>query len=717
MPDKVFLTAPIAKTVETPDGGREVWGFATLERVDKTGEIADFEGTVKAFEKWSSETEKRTQGKSKGNVRLMHGSTPAGKAIHWEPTETTVEDDNGNPQTVKAIWTGAYVPPTKPDIIKDIDEGILSAFSIGGSYAKRWWDDTSKAFRYIPELSEYSLVDNPAVPGADITQVIAKADGPWNKSERNIGGENVNGEVEKKAPVGSYEELQSLLNAALTRRFGRDGWYDGYLVATWPDKIIVYFYNEGKYFEIPYEMDADGDVTFGAQTEVEQEFVPSSAQKMVKATEDERKKLHDEAEARAKKYGISFKESKGHLTPPKGKPTDPEEYGDPTNYAYPIDSDNIHAAVSYFNQDGQREDGGYSEEEWSIIGKRIAHAAGDGYSFKDGKIETPSNGGKETQKDVTAEDLVKALIADAMKAAKGEKVGGRKWEEYDKDTLTKAASLLEKAIEQVDEIAKREQTEANAGDKGDQSDADVLKAAKEVLQHIVAEVKKVAAGEGQEATTADDDTTPGADDKTKDDNGKTEKGATQQDLNKAGAAISKSRGAHLMHAKNHIEAAMNGNDYTAADHDAWEQQMKSQESNNVEQETDAEKSLVGVLWKFIEANAQQQAPSVNLEGLAKADDLGKAIEVITGVAKSLETVLSRMDDLEKRLQAIEEQPVQGGPISNPDTVVQRFMKQTPDTAAIERGVLEKMRDDPSVPLSVRQEISKNLAFQSHPLAK
>lgn len=201
---KVYLSAPIAKTVETQDGGREVWGFATLERVDKTGEIADFDGTVKAFEKWSSEIEKRTQGKSKGNVRVMHGATVAGKAIHWEPQEVTIEGDDGQPQTVKAIWTGAYVPPTKPDIIKDIDEGILSAFSIGGSYAKRWYDETAKAFRYIPELSEYSLVDNPAVPGADIAQVINKADVPWqHESRKLIGGESVSEELEK-----TTEELE-----------------------------------------------------------------------------------------------------------------------------------------------------------------------------------------------------------------------------------------------------------------------------------------------------------------------------------------------------------------------------------------------------------------------------------------------------------------------------------------------------------------------------
>jgi len=107
-------------------------------------------------------------------------------------------------------------------------------------------------------------------------------------------------------------------------------------------------------------------------------------------TSEEREKLRKEAEARAKKYGISFKEGKGHLTPPKDYPDNPEQYGDPVNYAYPIDKDHIRAAVAYFNHEGQREAGGYTPEEWAIIGKRIAAAVsrllGGKYEYKNGKV-------------------------------------------------------------------------------------------------------------------------------------------------------------------------------------------------------------------------------------------------------------------------------------------------------------------------------------------
>lgn len=205
------MFAPFAKVNETTEGGRELWGWATLETVDKSGEIADFDGTVKAFQEWSDETAKRTNNKSLGNVRLMHQPIAVGKTISWQPSETTVEDDKGNAQTVKGIWVGAYIPPTKPDVIRDIDEGILSAFSIGGSYAKKWWDDSKKAFRFVPKLSEYSLVDNPCVEGADIKQVIQKADVPSVQYDKEL----VEDDLQKEA-TNTEKGSESSVSKSLT---------------------------------------------------------------------------------------------------------------------------------------------------------------------------------------------------------------------------------------------------------------------------------------------------------------------------------------------------------------------------------------------------------------------------------------------------------------------------------------------------------------------
>lgn len=91
------------------------------------------------------------------------------------------------------------------------------------------------------------------------------------------------------------------------------------------------------------------------------------------------------AKERASRYGISFKVGKGHLTPPAGFPADPAQYGDPVNFKYPLTPEGrVAAAVSYFNQDGQREAGGYTSGEWATIGQRIARKAGKVY--RDGKV-------------------------------------------------------------------------------------------------------------------------------------------------------------------------------------------------------------------------------------------------------------------------------------------------------------------------------------------
>lgn len=113
---------------------------------------------------------------------------------------------------------------------------------------------------------------------------------------------------------------------------------------------------------------------------------------------EDREKLHKTQKQRSQKYGISIVDG-GHLTPPKGKPTNPDDYADPVNYKYPIDQSHIKAAVEFFNHDGMRKKGGYSEHDWEIIGKRIAKAAshfeGGDYSYSDGKIQTPNNHGSQ----------------------------------------------------------------------------------------------------------------------------------------------------------------------------------------------------------------------------------------------------------------------------------------------------------------------------------
>lgn len=84
-----------------------------------------------------------------------------------------------------------------------------------------------------------------------------------------------------------------------------------------------------------------------------------------------------------------------HKSPPKGDPQSKSDYADPDHYKYPIDDKkHVHAALGYFNHDGEREKGGYSKEQWAKIGHRIAEAAnkiiGPGHKYENGKIETKS---------------------------------------------------------------------------------------------------------------------------------------------------------------------------------------------------------------------------------------------------------------------------------------------------------------------------------------
>lgn len=87
-----------------------------------------------------------------------------------------------------------------------------------------------------------------------------------------------------------------------------------------------------------------------------------------KATRQEQQEARDK---RADKYGIGAKEG-GALTPPKGYPQAESEYGDPVNFRYPADTERARPALAYFNQEDQRVDGGYTTEEWGIVGKRLA---------------------------------------------------------------------------------------------------------------------------------------------------------------------------------------------------------------------------------------------------------------------------------------------------------------------------------------------------------
>ena len=142
---------------------RLVYGVATAEQPDRAGEICDYATTKPYYEEWSSSFSKSTGGKSKGNIRAMHGDIAVGKVaeIHFNDEAKQIEvcakivDDNE--------W-------------QKVLEGVYTGFSQGGAYVKRWThpeDSTKKVYTARP--SEISLVDLPCLPTATFS--VIKADG------------------------------------------------------------------------------------------------------------------------------------------------------------------------------------------------------------------------------------------------------------------------------------------------------------------------------------------------------------------------------------------------------------------------------------------------------------------------------------------------------------------------------------------------------------
>ena len=146
---------------------RIVVGFATLDNIDKSGDIVTSEASMNAFSRF------------RGNIRYMHERMPVGKLIDYQPAvfydEETQSQHNGVQVTVKiseaedAVWTKCQ-------------DGTLSGFSIGGNVVKTSYVYDEKLAKNIQviedyELTELSLVDNPANQFANITAIRKSADG------------------------------------------------------------------------------------------------------------------------------------------------------------------------------------------------------------------------------------------------------------------------------------------------------------------------------------------------------------------------------------------------------------------------------------------------------------------------------------------------------------------------------------------------------------
>ncbi|WP_205836150.1 hypothetical protein [Methylobacterium brachiatum] len=140
---------------------RLVYGVATAEAPDRSGEVCDYASTKPFYEKWSGGIAKATDGRSLGNLRAMHGKVAAGKV-----TQIAFNDDARQIEICAKVVDDAEW--------RKVEEGVYTGFSQGGAYAKRWKGEDG-LMRYTADPSEVSLVDLPCLPSA--TFQVLKADG------------------------------------------------------------------------------------------------------------------------------------------------------------------------------------------------------------------------------------------------------------------------------------------------------------------------------------------------------------------------------------------------------------------------------------------------------------------------------------------------------------------------------------------------------------
>lgn len=171
---------------------RLVYGIATAESEDRAGEICDYELTKPLYEKWSREIAQSTGGKSRGNLRAMHGAVAAGKV-----TALTFNDKHKQIEICAKVVDDAEWTKVK--------EGVYTGFSQGGTYARRWTDDQGHT-RYTAAPTEISLVDLPCLPEARFEMIKADGSHEWRRFGKSF--DNV---AQLAQILGQLEELKSAL--------------------------------------------------------------------------------------------------------------------------------------------------------------------------------------------------------------------------------------------------------------------------------------------------------------------------------------------------------------------------------------------------------------------------------------------------------------------------------------------------------------------------
>ena len=156
--NNIRLSMPINKVDKER---RTVSGFATLDNLDKQGDVVPSEASIKAFERF------------RGNLREMHQPIAVGKVVSFKEDKYFDQDSK---KFYNGIYVSAYVSKGAQDTWEKVLDGTLTGFSIGGEIHESedvYDEDMNKAYQVIKEysLSELSLVDNPANQFANVISI------------------------------------------------------------------------------------------------------------------------------------------------------------------------------------------------------------------------------------------------------------------------------------------------------------------------------------------------------------------------------------------------------------------------------------------------------------------------------------------------------------------------------------------------------------------
>jgi len=190
--DSVRLSLPFAKVDKER---RIVSGFASLDNIDKQGDIVTTEASMKAFSAF------------RGNIREMHQPSAVGKMISFKEDKYFDADSK---KFYNGVFVSAYISKGAQDAWEKVIDGTYTGFSIGGRMNK--WDDgydekSDSTIRIIKDydLVELSLVDSPANQFANIMSV-EKVDGVDVVKGADVALENVFYDAESGIVMVSDQE-------------------------------------------------------------------------------------------------------------------------------------------------------------------------------------------------------------------------------------------------------------------------------------------------------------------------------------------------------------------------------------------------------------------------------------------------------------------------------------------------------------------------------